>query len=477
MAGRIPPQNLEAEQSILGGLMLDAQSWDQIGDLLKAEDFYKPGHQALFNTIKSLIHKNQPVDLITVSNFLQSENMLASAGGPEYLIDLVNKTVTTANIASHAKIVHEKALLRKSIQLASEVIDQAFAEDFASVDEFIDSSESKFFQLGEVRQIDGLVGPMDLVKKSMMRIEELYQKKADVTGIATGFTHLDKMTSGLQPGELIILAARPSMGKTALSLNIAQHIALREKKTVAYFSLEMSREAVMMRLLSSEAAVNMKAIRSGKVTDTAWPKLIEAAGLMSEAPIYIDESSSLSPFEIRSRCRRLKAQHGLDVIMIDYLQMMKMKEKVESREREVSEISRTLKGLAKELNVPIIALAQLNRGVEGRTEKRPMLSDLRESGSIEQDADIIMMLFREDYYDKEDPDKQGNAEIIIGKQRNGPTGTVKLKFEADYARFRDADPEPMGHGPNRFGPQGPSNNNGLSQGPGGGKPRNFAPSV
>lgn len=467
MAGRIPPQNLEAEQSILGGLMLDSQAWDQVGDILLAEDFYRPGHQSLFNAIKTLIHKNQPVDLITITNFLTAENILASVGGPEYLIDLVNKTVSTANIQTHAKIVKDKALLRKSIQVSSEVIDEAYTEDFASVDEFLSRSEGKFFQLSEVRQVDGLVGPMDVVRKSMMKIEELYNRKSDITGIATGFSHLDKMTSGLQNGELTILAARPSMGKTALSLNIAQHIALKEKKTVAYFSLEMSREAMMMRLLSSEARVNMRNIQSGKVADNAWPKLIEAAGHVSEAPIYIDESSGLGPYEIRSRCRRLKAQHGLDVIMIDYLQLMKMKEKTESREREVAEISRTLKSIAKELQVPVIALAQLNRGVEGRTEKRPMLSDLRESGSIEQDADVIMMLYREDYYDKDDPEKQGNAEIIIGKQRNGPTGVVKLKFEAEYSRFKDAE-ESMGAA--RFSaPSGPNQSNP------GFKPKNFAP--
>lgn len=477
MAGRVPPQNLEAENSILGSLMLDSAVWDQIGDLVDAEDFYRPAHQLLFKAIKTLLHRNQPVDLITVTNYLQAENQLGAAGGPEYLIDLVTRTVSTANVASHARIVREKALLRKAIQISSEVIDQAYSEDFATVDEFIDKTEEKFYRLGENTQTEGLVGPMDLVKQSIIRIEELYNRKAEITGIPTGFTHLDKMTSGLQGGELIILAARPSMGKTALSLNIAQHMALRLKKTVAYFSLEMSRQAVMMRLLASEARINMRDLRSGKISDSAWPKLIEAAGLISESPLYIDETSGISPFEIRSRCRRLKAQKGLDAIMIDYLQMMKMKERMESREREVSEISRTLKGIAKELNIPVIALAQLNRGVEGRTEKRPLLSDLRESGSIEQDADIIMMLYREDYYDKEDPEKQGHAEIIIGKQRNGPTGTVKLRFDAEYTRFRDADPEsshPLPPPPPQPGFQ-PNGGGVGGNRPPSGKPRNFAP--
>lgn len=472
MAGRVPPQNIEAENAILGALMLDSAAvWDQLNDSVSGDDFYRPAHQILFNAIKALIQRNQPVDLITVTNHLQSENQLTAVGGPEYLVDLVSRTVTTANAGSHARIVRDKALLRKSIQISGEVMDQAYAEDFPTVDEFIDQAEEKFYRLGESKQAEGLVGPMDLVKSSIIKIEEMYHRKADITGVPTGFAYLDKMTSGLQGGELIIIAARPSMGKTALSLNIGQYIALRQKKTVAYFSLEMSREAVMMRLLAAEAKINMKDLRSGKLSDSAWPKLIEAAGVISESPFFIDESSGISPFEVRSRCRRLKAQHGLDAVMIDYLQLMKMKEKMESREREVSEISRTLKSIAKELQIPVIALAQLNRGVEGRTEKRPMLSDLRESGSIEQDADIIMMLYREDYYDKEDPDKQGNAEIIIGKQRNGPTGTVKLRFDHEFARFRDADPESSHPLP----PPPPAPNNFGGGGNQGGKPRNFAP--
>ncbi|PWU18992.1 MAG: replicative DNA helicase [Bdellovibrio sp.] len=485
MAGRVPPQNIEAETSILGSLMLESEAWDQIGDLIEAEDFYRPSHQILFRSIKTLIHRNQPIDLITVTNFLQSENQLQGVGGPEYLIDLVSRTVTTANVESHTRIVREKSLLRRAIQISGEVIDQAYAEDFNSVDEFIDQSEEKFYRLGETTHAEGLVGPMDLVKDSIIKIEELYHRKAEVTGVPTGFTLLDKMTSGLQSGELVIIAARPSMGKTALALNVAQHIALRHKKTVAFFSLEMSREAVMMRLLASEARINMKDVRSGRISDSAWPKLIEAAGVISDSPFYIDETTGISPFELRTRCRRLKAQHGLDIVMIDYLQMMKLKERVESREREVSEISRTLKAIAKELHIPVIALAQLNRGVEGRTEKRPMLSDLRESGSLEQDADIIMMLYREDYYDKEDPEKQGHAEIIIGKQRNGPTGTVKLRFDAEYTRFRDADPDgahPMAQPAGALGGPGPSGNGGATSGSSsplkpapGGRPPNFAP--
>lgn len=468
MAGRLPPQNTEAEQSILGALMLDSMVWDQVGDQVDAEDFYKPAHQALFRTFKILMARNQPVDLITVTNQLTADNLLSSVGGTEYLVELVNRTVSTANVASHAKIVREKALVRKAIHISTEVIDQAYSEDFESVESFLDEAEGKYYRLGEARQTEGLIAPMNLVRDSIKVIEERYKKKVDVTGLATGFAHLDKMTSGFHPGELLILAARPSMGKTAFSLNIAQHIALRQKKTVAYFSLEMSKEAVMMRLLASEARVNMGDLKTGRISDSAWPKLIDAAGHLSEAPLFIDDTSGISPFEVRSRARRLKAQHGLDCIMIDYLQIMKLKEKVDSREREVAEISRTLKSISKELHVPVIALAQLNRGVESRTEKKPMLSDLRESGSIEQDADVIMMLYREEYYDKEDPDKQGLAEVIIGKQRNGPTGSVKLRFDGQYGRFRDADPEPQHPLP----PPPPAPNVTPF---GGGKPKNFAP--
>jgi replicative DNA helicase len=306
---------------------------------------------------------------------------------------------------------------------------------------------------------------MEIVKASIQKIEELYKRKADVTGVGTGFTELDKMTSGLHPGEMTIIAARPSMGKTAFSLNIAQHIALRLKKTVAYFSLEMGKESMMMRMLSAESKVNMSEIRNGRIQDSAWPKLINAASALSEASIFIDDTPGVSPFEIRSRARRLKAEHGIDVIMIDYLQLMSMKQKFNSREQEVAEISKSLKAIAKELQVPIIALAQLNRGVEGRADRRPMLSDLRESGSIEQDADVIMMLYRDDYYDKDDPEKQGHAEVIIGKQRNGATGTVKLRFDAKYNRFRDAESQavsPMA--PPQAPPPMP-----------GGRPKNFAP--
>jgi len=466
MSQKLPPQNIEAEFSVLGGLMLEREAFDQVSDLIRAADFYKPSHQIIYSVITELHQKAQPIDLVTVSNSLQTKNELDLIGGPEYLLSLLDKVVSAANIDSHAKIIHEKSLLRRLISTSSGLIEKAYGSDYENAESLIDFAESEILKVGEQKTSSGLVGSAEIMKTSIEKLEELYQRKADVTGIPTGFTELDRMTSGLHGGELIIVAARPSMGKTAFSLNLATHMALRAKKTVAYFSVEMGKEAVMMRLLAAEAKVSMTELRNGRIQDASWPKLIQTAGHISDANLFIDDTAGISPFEIRARCRRLKAQHGLDCIMIDYLQLMDLKQKVESRERAVSEISKGLKAIAKELNIPIIALAQLNRGVEGRSDRRPMLSDLRESGSIEQDADVIMLLYRDDYYDKEDPEKQGGAEIIIGKQRNGPTGTVKLRFDAKYNLFKNEDNSYVSPLPP---PQAPPINGG------GFKPRNFAP--
>lgn len=469
MSQKLPPQNLEAEFSVLGGLMLEREAYDQIADLISAADFYKPTHQIIYQAISELHQKAQPIDLVTVTNLLQHKNELDLIGGPEYLLSLLDKVVSAANIDSHAKIIHEKSLLRRLINTSTGLIEKAYGSQYENAEALIDFAESEILKVGEQKTTSGLIGSADIMKSSIEKLEDLYQRKADVTGIPTGFTELDRMTSGLHGGELIIIAARPSMGKTALSLNLASHMALRAKKTVAYFSVEMGKESVMMRLLAAESRVSMGELRNGRIQDASWPKLIQTAGHISDANLFIDDTAGISPFEIRARCRRLKAQHGLDCIMIDYLQLMDLKQKVESRERAVSEISKSLKAIAKELNIPIIALAQLNRGVEGRSDRRPMLSDLRESGSIEQDADVIMMLYRDDYYDKDDPEKQGAAEIIIGKQRNGPTGTVKLRFDAKYNLFKNEDASSVSPLPP---PQAPP----PMPGSGGfGKPRNFAP--
>jgi replicative DNA helicase len=455
MAMRIPPHNLEAEQSILGGLMVDPYAWDQVSSILTEDDFYKVAHRKIYNTIAVLYGKSQPIDIITVSNHLTETKELEAIGGPAYLAEVMNSTPTAAHIESYAKIVKEKALLRILIHMSGEIIEKSFSESYENVESFLDEVEGQIFSIAEKKKTQGLVGAAELIKESMNRLTALSESKVDFTGIATGFTHLDKMTSGFQPGELTIIAARPSMGKTAFSLNIAQHVILREKKSLAYFSVEMGKEQLMMRMLASEARVNLSDLRIGNLADNAWPRLIDRASKMAEARLFIDDTSGISPFEIRAKCRRLQKQHGLDMIMIDYLQLMDLKQKVESRERAVSEISRTLKAIAKELQVPVIALAQLNRGVEGRSDRRPMLSDLRESGSIEQDADVIMMLYREDYYDRENPDVKGNSEVIVGKQRNGPTGTVHLKWEAAIGRFANLEEGARGEHPLPPPPQKP----------------------
>ncbi|MEK6774798.1 MAG: replicative DNA helicase [Bdellovibrionota bacterium] len=463
MGTRVPPQNLEAEQSILGGLMLEKEAFDQVADVLEPDDFYSPANQKIYQVIRDLHAKNKPIDLVTATDLLQSRQEFDAIGGYVYLASLLEKTISAAHIATYAQIVKDKSLLRRLIHTSTEIIEKAYTSD-QDVEILLDRAEADIFKVSEKKSNQGLTGSMEIVKDSIKKIEVLYQRQEDITGLATGFAELDKMTAGLHGGELLIVAARPSMGKTAFGLNLASYAALRQKKSVAFFSLEMSKESVMMRLLAAEAKVGLSEVRTGRVQDSSWPKLIAAASALSEAPMYIDDTSAISPFEIRARCRRLKAQQNLDMIMIDYLQLMDLKQKVESRERAVSEISKNLKMIAKELNVPVVAMAQLNRGVEGRSDRRPMLSDLRESGSIEQDADVIMLLYRDDYYDKDDPEKQGHAEIIIGKQRNGPTGTVKLRFDAKYNKFRDADSHVVSPLPPPQAPPHP------------GKPRNFAPS-
>ena len=481
---RLPPQNIQAELSVLGGLMIEPDSWHEIADILTAEDFYKPNHRTIFTAIRDLGKKGQPVDMLTVSNFLLSNKQMDEIGGPAYLAELLEQTPTTVNIKSHANIIKEKSVLRNMISTGQKFVDRAYDHEFENITGFLNEYESAVFKAADMSTGSDVVGSSDLVKASLEKLEELFARKGEVIGVPTGFYGLDKLTAGLQPKEMIILAARPSMGKTAFSLNIATHAALRENKTVAYFSVEMAKEQCMLRMLASEAKINMGSLRTGQLDEKEWPKLINAAAKMSEAPIFIDDTSGLSPFELHAKARRIKAQHGLDMIMVDYLQLMSLKQKVDSREREVAEISKSLKAIAKDLEVPVVALAQLNRGVEGRSDRRPMLSDLRESGSIEQDADVIAMLYREDYYERDSPEARGQAEVIIGKQRNGPTDSVKLRWHAQYGLFTDATDEPQG--PNAPMPSGPApGGGGGNQGPSkpnlssvgsDGKPKNFAPS-
>ena len=392
-------------------------------------------------------------------------------GGAAVLAEIMNQGPTAVNIEQYSKIVKEKSLLRKLIKANTEILDRAYDQTYENIDSFIDEAEGKIFGIGQQREVSGgLVGAAELIKVSIDKLTELSLKQEDITGIATGFGPLDKITAGFQPGDMVIIAARPSMGKTAFSLNLALNASLHMKKHVAFFSVEMGKEQLMMRMLATEAKVNMSDLRVGRIKDNDWPRLIDKASKLGEANLYIDDTSGISPNEIRSKARRLKQQHGLDMIIVDYLQIMKLRTRIESREREVAEISRSLKAIAKELEVPVVALAQLNRGVEGRAgdARKPVLSDLRESGSIEQDADLIMMLYREEYYEPDNPDIKGQADLLIRKHRNGPVGELKLKWEAQYGRFTDwQDSAPRGPTP----PPPPTPLHG------GGKPRNFAPQV
>ena len=475
---RVPPQNIPAEQSVLGGLMLEQEAWDNVSDILTENDFYKPSHRLIFSAVRELNRRGQPTDLVTISNHLMQSSQLDAIGGPSYLAEMMDQTPSIVNIKSYAEIVREKSLLRQVIQVGHAFSERAYSQEYADLDTFLNELEASIFRIAEKTQSNDLVDASKLVKLSLEKLEQLYALKGDVTGIGTGFFDLDKMTAGFQPGDLIIIAARPSMGKTAFSLNIAMNAALRAQKTVAFFSVEMAKEQVMMRMLSGEARIPAGQLRSGNIAEYAWPKLINTAARMSEAPLFIDDTSAISPFDIRAKARRMKARHGLDLLIVDYLQMMSLKQKVESREREVSEISKLLKGIARELKIPVVALAQLNRGVEGRSDRRPLLSDLRESGSIEQDADVIMMLYREDYYDRETPEIKGLAEVIIGKQRNGPTGVVKLRWQPEYGLFENNMDHPEGPTPLPSPRPGPSSGARVTPlQPHGAKPKNFAPTV
>jgi len=431
---KIPPHSLEAEQAVLGGLMLSPEAWDEIADLIADSDFFKPAHKKIFFTLKELTQKGQSTDLVVVSNHLKTNNEINSVGGIQYLTEIIDNTPTISNIRDYANIVREKSLIRMMIRSATDIAEDGYSGAFEDVETYFEKAEAEVFALSNQKAPDSnLMASSDLVKLSLQRLEELYGNQGAVTGVPTGFVDLDEMLSGLQPGELSILAARPSMGKTALSLNIACHAAFVEKKSVAYFSVEMPKEILMMRIIGIESGVSLSNIRTGRLDEKTWPAIINTSAKIADSNFFIDDTTGISPFEIRSKARKLKSKHGLDLIMIDYLQLMGMRQKFDSREREVAEISKGLKALAKELKIPVLALAQLNRGVEGRGDKRPMLSDLRESGSIEQDADVIMMIFREDYYEKDNP--TGAAEVIVGKQRNGPTGTIPLRWDPHTGRF------------------------------------------
>jgi replicative DNA helicase len=432
---KMPPQNIEAEQATLGGILLENDSVFNVLEILQPEDFYKDSHRIIFTSIIRLVEKNEPVDIVTLTEQLQKDKDLERVGGASFIAFLSDCVPTAANIEHYANIVKEKAILRNIINVSTQIINDAYLSD-VDLSDFIDKTEKSIFAV-TARGVGRTYLPIrDIIKSNFEKLETLYQKKNMVTGIPTGFNDLDKILSGFQPSDFVIIAGRPSMGKTSLCLNMITHCAIKENVPVAFFSLEMSHEQLGLKMLSSEARVDFSRVRTGFLEETDWVKLAKAAGKLSEAPIFIDDTPAISINEIRARARRLKRECNVGAIVIDYLQLVHVSKKVDSREREISIISASLKALAKELHVPVIALAQLNRLVESRTDKRPMLADLRESGSIEQDADVVSFIYRDEYYNESSQDK-GIAEIIVAKQRNGPTGTVKLAFINQYTRFEN----------------------------------------
>lgn len=438
---KLPPHSIEAEQSLLGGLLLDNSAWDRIADVVSESDFYRDDHRRIFAHIRKLIESGRPADVVTVFESIEHANQVEQTGGLAYLGEIANATPSAANIRRYAEIVRERAILRKLVSVGDEIAALALNPAGRDVKTLLDQAEQKVFEIAEAgnRVGQGFQAITPLLGEVVDRIEKLYSREnpSDITGLATGFHDLDRITSGFQPGDMIVVAGRPSMGKTAFALNIAEHVGVELRLPVAIFSLEMSGPQLAMRFLSSVGRLDQTKIRTGKLSDEDWEKMSVALGKLHEAPIHIDETGAINASDLRARARRLHRQFGrLGLIVIDYLQLMTSVRDNENRATEISEISRSIKALAKELQVPIIALSQLSRKVEERNDKRPLMSDLRESGAIEQDADIILMMYREEYY-KPDTTEKGVAEVIIGKHRNGPTGVVKLTFLGEYTRFEN----------------------------------------
>ncbi|QMT48727.1 replicative DNA helicase [Neisseria bacilliformis] len=439
----LPPHSVEAEQSVLGGLLLENSAWDRIADVVVGEDFYRHEHRIIFRTITALINENRPADVITVQEFLERSDETEAAGGFNYLISLAQNTPSAANIRRYAEIVRERAIMRRLAEVGTEIARNAYNPEGRDAAQLLDEAENKVFQIAEstAKSKQGFLQLPDLLQEVVERIDMLYARDNpdEVTGIATGFVDLDKKTSGLQPGDLIIVAGRPSMGKTAFSLNIAEHVAVEGKLPVAIFSMEMGGAQLVMRMLGSVGRLDQHVLKTGKLQDEHWGRLNEAVIKLSDAPMFIDETAGLTALELRARARRLARQFNgrLGLIVIDYLQLMESSGRTDNRAAALGEISRSLKSLAKELQVPIIALSQLSRSVEQRTDKRPMMSDLRESGAIEQDADLIMFMYRDEYYNPESQMK-GLAECIIGKHRNGPVGKIHLTWMGQFTKFDNA---------------------------------------
>jgi replicative DNA helicase len=444
---RLPPHSIEAEQAVLGGLMIDSAAWDQVADRVSADDFYRHDHKLIFAATQGLIERNQPCDAVTLSGLLESQGVIDQVGGLSYLGTLARDTPTAANIKAYADIVRERSVLRQLITAGNTIVTSALEPEGREAREIVDDAERAVFEIAE-RGSRGKVGFRSvkaILPDVVTRIDELYNSKGMLTGIATGFKQLDEMTSGMQAGDLIIIAGRPSMGKSTLAVNIAENAALGSQKSAAIFSMEMSAESLTLRMLSSLGRINQGHLRSGRLQEDDWPRIDSAMTQLSNASIHVDETPGLTPTEVRARARRLKRERGLDLIVVDYLQLMQVAGTKENRATEISEISRSLKALAKELKVPVIALSQLNRGVEQRQDKKPVMSDLRESGALEQDADLILLIYREEVYDP-NTTRKGIADIIIAKQRNGPTGEVQLTFLGQYTKFENYAPESYAEG-------------------------------
>ncbi len=435
---KVPPHSLEAEQSVLGSLMLDNETWDQIADVINAEDFYRRDHRMIFTSIAELANESEPFDVVTLSEHLGKQGELEKAGGMAFLGSLARNTPTAANIKAYAEIVREYSVMRQLIHVGTQISDSAFQAGEQTSDELMDQAERLVFNIADkgAKGRKGFVNMKEVLTRVVDRIDTLFHQDEPITGVPTGYGDFDAMTSGLQRSDLIIVAGRPAMGKTTFAVNIGENAAIKHDKSVALFSMEMPAEQLALRMMSSLGRIDQHRLRTGKLGDDDWPRLTSAMGLLSESKIFIDDTPALSPSELRARCRRLKREHGLDLIIVDYLQLMQIPGFKENRTGEISEISRALKSLAKEMDVPVIALSQLNRGLEQRPNKRPVMSDLRESGAIEQDADIIIFIYRDEVYNEDSPDK-GTAEIIIGKQRNGPIGNVRLTFIGQFTRFEN----------------------------------------
>ena len=444
---RVPPHSIEAEQAVLGGLMLAPEAYDRINDKLTANDFYRRDHQLIYRAIAELAEKNRPFDAVTLGEWFESQGHMDLVAGGAYLVELASTTPSAANIAAYAEIVRDKAVMRQLIEVGTEIVNDAFQPEGKESDEMLAIAEQKVFAIAEqgARGRTDFVAMNDALKDAFEVLRVRSESGGTVTGLPTGYTEFDMMTAGLQPTDLVILAARPAMGKTTFALNIAEYAAIKSKKAVAVFSMEMSAGQLAMRLISSVGRINATRLRTGQLEDEDWSRVTSAIRILKDqAKVFIDDTPGLSPDVLRSKARRLKREHDLGLIVIDYLQLMSVPGNNENRATEISEISRSLKGLAKELNVPVIALSQLNRSLETRTDKRPVMADLRESGAIEQDADMIVFINRDDYYNKEPSPDKGLAEIIIGKQRSGPTGSCKLRFFGEYTRFDNLSHDSIG---------------------------------